>query len=204
MPLVGRRPTVAAAVRGGRAGDVSVIVVLSLVGYLLADLDGAVVAWAAAVVGLRQPRLVAFFGLAVLVLAGLATIVEGRLGADVTSVGRFVRDRPWAAELGRTAGLLLLVAVVTAAVGERGAPLDAVGAHRRRRGRGDAEERVGVAPVAVGLAVAGVALATVGDRRLWLLAPLAWAAAAALVWSGSRSSGDGGRRPKHGVSRGTS
>ena len=108
------------APRIGR-GAVVTAVVLVAVGVLIGGLVGGVAALAAlGIAQWRGDRAVAAAALVALVVAALLSVLEApATGEAVDYLFDFARDRPLAAEVGRIAGVFVLVAVALAAIRER-------------------------------------------------------------------------------------
>jgi hypothetical protein len=96
-------------------------VVLVAVGVLIGGVIGGLAAAVAVAIGLwRDSRVVAAVALVALVVAGLLTAFEAPATAEPADyLFDFALDRPLAAQVGRIAGVFVLVAVVLAAICER-------------------------------------------------------------------------------------
>jgi hypothetical protein len=96
-------------------------VVLVAVGILIGGVIGGLAAVVAVAIGLwRDYRVVAAVALGALVAAALLTAFEAPATAEPADyLFDFALDRPLAAEVGRIAGIFVLVAVVLAAIRER-------------------------------------------------------------------------------------
>lgn len=96
-------------------------VVLVAVGVLIGGVVGGLAAAAAVAIGLwRDHRVVAAVALIALVVAALLTAFEAPATAEPADyLFDFALDRPLAAQVGRIAGVFVLVAVVLAAIRER-------------------------------------------------------------------------------------
>lgn len=96
-------------------------IVLVAVGIVIGGIVGGVAALAAALLaGWRGYRTVALAALVLLVITAVLTVVEApTTGQAHDYLFDFALDRPLAAEVGRIAGIFVLVAVVLAAVRER-------------------------------------------------------------------------------------
>ena len=96
-------------------------VVLVAVGVLIGGVIGGLAAAVAVAVGLwRDYRIIAAVALVALVVAALLTAFEAPATAEPADyLFDFALDRPLAAQVGRIAGVFVLVAVVLAAIRER-------------------------------------------------------------------------------------
>ncbi|MEY2571683.1 MAG: hypothetical protein QOE63_2033, partial [Acidimicrobiaceae bacterium] len=132
LVLVFRRPRVAVASAATPAwadddpvewrslgGTAMVGVVAALGGYLLADVEGAVLAGAAvAAVRISGARFLGKAAMWALILTAAATIAVRR-PADAPGIAAFVAERATAGALGRLAGVLVLVVVVIGVLDDR-------------------------------------------------------------------------------------
>jgi hypothetical protein len=111
-----------------RAGDVVTAVVLVVIGALVGGFAGGAAAFAGlAIARWRGYRSVAGVALAVLILTAALTVLEAPATGDAADyLFDFALDRPLAAEAGRVAGVLTIVAIALAARRER-APTSVVG-----------------------------------------------------------------------------
>jgi membrane protease YdiL (CAAX protease family) len=104
-----------------RRGAAITAIVLVAVGIVIGGVVGALAAVAAVAVGYwRDYRTVAAVALVALVVAALLTAFEAPATAQPSDyLFDFALDRPLAAQVGRIAGVFVLVAVVLAAIRER-------------------------------------------------------------------------------------
>ena len=104
----------------GRAQWITAIVLVAI-GAVIGGIAGGLAAAVAVAIGLRRDyRLVALVALVALVVAALLTAFEAPATAAPTDdLFDFALDRPLAAEVGRIAGVFVLVNVVLAAIRER-------------------------------------------------------------------------------------
>jgi MFS family permease len=96
-------------------------VVLVAVGVVIGGVIGGLAAAVAVAIGLwRDYRVVAAVALVALIVAALLTAFEAPATAEPADyLFDFALDRPLAAQVGRIAGVFVLVAVVLAAIRER-------------------------------------------------------------------------------------
>ena len=96
-------------------------VVLVAIGIVIGGVVGGLAAAVAVAIGVwRDYRVVAAVALVALVVAALLTAFEAPATAEPADyLFDFALDRPLAAEVGRIAGVFVLVAVVLAAIRER-------------------------------------------------------------------------------------
>ena len=137
--------------------DRVLIACLTLVGFLVAGVSGALTALVATLIGLRWRTLIPAYALGALVLVAVLTLIE-RLPSSPGSVPTFVAHRPVAASFGAVAGVLVLVSVVLFALAEReSSPSRARGNGARPAAKLDGALGIVVAGL-VGAALTGVLL----------------------------------------------
>jgi hypothetical protein len=162
--------------RGGVEGrprrTVVFILVCTTIGFVLGGAGGGLIAGLAAAISISDARLVALYAFVGVVFAGLLSVAEQPLDVN-QPIASFVGEHPGAANVGRLALILLLVA--TAALWRRERTL------WRIRGKPLARKEVGVrerlrypaGAIAVFAMASGTMLIFAGDSTLrWASVPL--------------------------------
>lgn len=109
-------------ITGPIGGLLARAIALATLGYLLAGVGGALFAGLAALIAVYDARLVALYALVGVALTGLLAVFETPLNTG-SAVSSFVGNHPATAFVGRLAGVLFLVAVVTLSINERTTPI---------------------------------------------------------------------------------